>query len=191
MTQLRPAIVIFLFLLLVTAGGYPLLTTLVGQWCFPWQAQGSLIRINGEIRGSALLGQDFSAANYFHPRPSATGGSAYNPMASGGSNLAVSNPVLQARIAEQAAVLHQQNPDAGGKIPVGLLTASGSGLDNGISPAAAQWQLARVAAARGMTEQQLQPMIEQNTVRPWPSFLGEAYVNVTQLNVALDKFQSR
>ena len=112
-------------------------------------------------------------------------------MAAGGSNLAVSNPVLQARIAEQAAVLHRQNPDARGKIPVDLLTASGSGLDNGISPAAAQWQLARVAAARGMTEQQLQPMIEQNTVRPWPSFLGEAYVNVTQLNVALDKFQSR
>lgn len=191
MTQLRPALIVFSLLFLVTAGGYPLLTTLAGQWWFPYQSQGSLITTGGQIRGSALLGQNFTSPGYFHARPSATGGTPYNPLASGGSNLAVSNPQLTARIAQQATLLHQQNPLAPGRIPTDLLTASASGLDNGISPAAAEWQRARVAKARGITEQQLQLMIEQNTLRPWPAFIGEAYVNVTRLNAGLDKLTSR
>ena len=191
MRQLRPALIVFTVLFLITAGVYPLLTTLAGQWWFPYQAQGSLITTGDQIRGSALLGQDFTSAGYFHARPSATSGFPYNPVASGGSNLAVSNPLLDTRIAQQAMLLHQQNPLARGKIPVDLLTASASGLDNGISPAAAQWQLPRVAQARGMTEQQLQIMIAKNTVHPWPAFIGDSYVNVTRLNVDLDNLNAR
>ncbi len=191
MRQLRAALIVFTGLFLITAGVYPLLATLAGQWWFPYQAQGSLIRSGEQIRGSALLGQDFTAADYFHARPSATSEFAYNPLASGGSNLAVSNPLLDARIAQQAMQLHQQNPLARGKIPADLLTTSASGLDNGISPAAAQWQLPRVAKARGMTQQQLQIMIARNTVHPWPAFIGDTYVNVTRLNVDLDNLNSR
>lgn len=191
MRQLRPALILFTGLFLMTAGVYPLLTTLTGQWWFPYQARGSLIRTGDQIRGSSLLGQDFTSTGYFHGRPSATSGFPYNPLASGGSNLAVSNPLLDTRIAQQAILLRQQNPSARRKIPTDLLTTSASGLDNGISPGAAQWQLPRVAKARGMTEAQLQIMIAKNTVHPWPAFIGDVYVNVTRLNADLDNMNSR
>lgn len=191
MRQLRPALIVFTSLFLMTAGVYPLLTTLIGQWWFPYQSRGSLIRTGDQIRGSALLGQDFTSTGYFQGRPSATSGFAYNPLASGGSNLAISNPLLDSRIARQVKLLRQQNPSAHGKIPTDLLTTSASGLDNGISPAAAQWQLPRVAKARGMTAHQLQIMIEKNTVHPWPAFIGDTYVNVTRLNADLDNLNSR
>lgn len=187
MSQLRPALVLFLLLTLFTGGAYPLITTLLGQWWFPWQAQGSLLKSNDQLRGSALLGQNFTSAGYFHGRPSATAGMPYNPLASGGSNLAVSNPQTTAAIAARAAALHQQNPQAAGTIPVDLLTASGSGLDNGLSLQAVHWQLPRVAAARHLPVSAIMPLIERNTIHPWPAFIGETYVNVTLLNRDLDQ----
>ena len=186
MSQLRPALVLLVFLTLLTGGAYPLVTTLMGQWWFPWQAGGSLLTLKGETRGSALLGQSFTGADYFHSRPSATASFPYNAMASGGSNLSVSSPALIAQITARAAALRQEDPRSAGPIPVDLLTASGSGLDNGVSPEAIAWQLPSVAKARGITEQQLQTLVARNTVQPWPGFLGATYVNVTQLNMDLN-----
>ena len=191
MSQLRPALVLLAFLTLLTGGAYPLLTTLIGQWWFPWQAGGSLLTLNGETRGSALLGQAFTGRDYFHSRPSATAGTPYNALASGGSNLSVASPALTAQIAARARALQAQDPHAAGPVPVDLLTASASGLDNGVTPAAIAWQLPDVARARGLTEQQLQALVDRNTVHPWPEFLGPTYVNVTQLNMALSTLPRR
>lgn len=187
MSQLRPALVVLLVLTLLTGGVYPLVTTLLGQWWFPWQSQGSLLTRGDQIRGSALLGQNFTAAGYFQGRPSATAGMPYNPQASGASHLAVSNPETEKLIAVRADTLRQQNPQATGPIPADLLSASGSGLDNGISPQAARWQLERVARARGLPVSVIAPLIARYTVRPWPSFIGAPYVNVTLLNRDLDQ----
>lgn len=191
MSQLRPALVLLVFLTLLTGGAYPLFTTLIGQWWFPWQAGGSLLTHDGEIRGSALLGQAFTGRDYFHSRPSATAGTPYNALASGGSNLSVANPTLTAQIAARARALQEQDPHTAVPIPVDLLTASASGLDNGISPEAIAWQFSTVANARGLTEQQLQALVDRNTVHPWPGFLGPTYVNVTQLNMALSTLPRR
>lgn len=116
MRGLRPAFSTFLFLLLITGGVYPLLTTLLGQWWFPWQANGSLIREGDTVRGSALIGQNFTDNGYFHGRPSATAEMPYNPQASGGSNLAVSNPALNKQIAARVAALRAANPDASASV---------------------------------------------------------------------------
>lgn len=148
MIGLRPAFSTMLFLLLLTGGVYPLLTTALGQWWFPWQANGSLIHKDNVIRGSALIGQSFTAAGYFHGRPSATADTPYNSLASGGSNLAASNPELDAQIQARVAALRAANPQASSAVPVELTTASASGLDNNLTPGAAAWQLPRVAAAR-------------------------------------------
>ncbi|VFS76792.1 potassium-transporting ATPase subunit C [Salmonella enterica subsp. diarizonae] len=141
MIGLRPAFSTMLFLLLLTGGVYPLLTTALGQWWFPWQANGSLIHKGNVIRGSALIGQSFTAAGYFHGRPSATADMPYNPLASGGSNLATSNPELDAQIQARVAALRAANPQAGSAVPVELATASASGLDNNLTPGAAAWQI--------------------------------------------------
>lgn len=134
MIGLRPAFSTMLFLLLLTGGVYPLLTTALGQWWFPWQANGSLIHKDNVIRGSALIGQSFTAAGYFHGRPSATADTPYNPLASGGSNLAASNPELDAQIQARVAALRAANPQASSAVPVELATASASGLDNNLTP---------------------------------------------------------
>lgn len=191
MTQLRPAIVMLIILMLITGGLYPLVTTLLGQWWFPYQAQGSLIKINGEVRGSELLGQNFTQPQYFQGRPSATADAPYNPMATSGSNLAGSNPELDKAVKERVDALRAANPQADRAVPVDLVTASSSGLDNGISPDAARWQLPRVAQARGMSIQEVQRLVEENTVKPLVNFMGEPYVNVTRLNLALDALQSK
>jgi K+-transporting ATPase ATPase C chain len=186
MTYLRPALVMLILLTLITGIAYPLLTTGLAQLLFSGAANGSLLYQGDKAVGSALIGQNFTRADYFWSRPSATGDSAYNPQASAGSNLAATNPALDKAIAERAAQLRQANPAMSGPIPVDLLTASGSGLDPQISIAAARYQLARVAAARHLPPEQVAKLIEDNTDRATPNFMGESVVNVLKLNLALD-----
>ena len=186
MTMLRPAILLFILLSLITGGLYPLVTTALGQWWFKDQANGSLILQNGENRGSRLIGQNFTDARYFQGRPSATAESPYNPMASGGSNLAGSNPELDKAVAERVAALRAANPQASREVPVELVTASASGLDFSLTPAAAAWQIPRVAAARQLTVEQVSQLVAEHTQKPLVSFIGMPVVNIVELNLALD-----
>ncbi|MGE2347849.1 potassium-transporting ATPase subunit KdpC [Enterobacter asburiae] len=186
MTMLRPAILLFILLSLITGGQYPLVTTALGQWWFKDRANGSLIMQNGENRGSRLIGQNFTDARYFQGRPSATAESPYNPMASGGSNLAGSNPELDKAVAERVAALRAANPQASREVPVELVTASASGLDYSLTPAAAAWQIPRVAAARQLTIEQVSQLVAEHTQKPLVSFIGMPVVNIVELNLALD-----
>ncbi|HDW0513673.1 TPA: potassium-transporting ATPase subunit KdpC [Enterobacter asburiae] len=186
MTMLRPAILLFILLSLITGGLYPLVTTALGQWWFKDRANGSLIMQNGESRGSRLIGQNFTDARYFQGRPSATAESPYNPMASGGSNLAGSNPELDKAVAERVAALRATNPQASREVPVELVTASASGLDYSLTPAAAAWQIPRVAAARQLTVEQVSQLVAEHTQKPLVSFIGMPVVNIVELNLALD-----
>ncbi|MEP9267308.1 potassium-transporting ATPase subunit KdpC [Enterobacter asburiae] len=186
MTMLRPAILLFILLSLITGGLYPLVTTALGQWWFKDRANGSLIMQNGENRGSRLIGQNFTDARYFQGRPSATAESPYNPMASGGSNLAGSNPELDKAVAERVAALRAANPQASREVPVELVTASASGLDYSLTPAAAAWQIPRVAAARQLTVEQVSQLVAEHTQKPLVSFMGMPVVNIVELNLALD-----
>ncbi|HDC4530345.1 TPA: potassium-transporting ATPase subunit KdpC [Enterobacter asburiae] len=186
MTMLRPAILLFILLSLITGGLYPLVTTALGQWWFKDRANGSLIMQNGENRGSRLIGQNFTDARYFQGRPSATAESPYNPMASGGSNLAGSNPELDKAVAERVAALRAANPQASREVPVELVTASASGLDYSLTPAAAAWQIPRVAAARQLTVEQVSQLVAEHTQKPLVGFIGMPVVNIVELNLALD-----
>ncbi len=186
MTMLRPAILLFILLSLITGGLYPLVTTALGQWWFKDQANGSLIIQNGENRGSRLIGQNFTDARYFQGRPSATAESPYNPMASGGSNLAGSNPELDKAVAERVATLRAANPQASREVPVELVTASASGLDYSLTPVAVAWQIPRVAAARQLTVEQVSKLVAEHTQKPLVSFIGMPVVNIVELNLALD-----
>ncbi|ELV3467030.1 potassium-transporting ATPase subunit KdpC [Enterobacter asburiae] len=186
MTMLRPAIILFILLSLITGGLYPLVTTALGQWWFKDRANGSLIMQNGENRGSRLIGQNFTDARYFQGRPSATAESPYNPMASGGSNLAGSNPELDKAVAERVAALRAANPQASREVPVELVTTSASGLDYSLTPAAAAWQIPRVAAARQLTIEQVSQLVAEHTQKPLVSFIGMPVVNIVELNLALD-----
>lgn len=187
-TMLRPALSLFVVLSLITGIVYPLLVTGSARLLFPEQAAGSLLLRDDVVVGSRLIGQTFDARGYFRGRPSATSGSAYNGQASGGSNLGPTNPALAEALAERAASLRAAHPEqAGLAIPGDLLTASASGLDPHISPAAAQWQVARVARERGLTPTVVQALVSANTTgRLWGIF-GEPVVNVLALNLALDK----
>ena len=186
MTMLRPAILLFILLSLITGGLYPLMTTALGQWWFQDQANGSLIMQNGENRGSRLIGQSFTDARYFQGRPSATAESPYNPMASGGSNLAGSNPALDKAVAERVAALRAANPQASREVPVELVTASASGLDYSLTPAAVAWQIPRVAAARQLRIEQVSKLVAEHTQKPLVSYIGMPVVNIVELNLALD-----
>lgn len=186
MSQLRPALILLVLLTLITGVVYPLLTTQLAQWWFPMQANGSLLDIGGEARGSALIGQTFTRPDYFQGRPSATGDTPYNPLASSGSNMAASNPALDEAVKQRVTALRAANPKADGPIPVDLVTASASGLDADISPRAALWQVPRVAATRKLPQEQVRRLVEQQTSRPLLGFLGEPTVNVLKLNLALD-----
>ncbi|MCX8301741.1 potassium-transporting ATPase subunit KdpC [Enterobacter pseudoroggenkampii] len=186
MTMLRPAILLFILLSLITGGLYPLVTTALGQWWFKDQANGSLILQNGENRGSRLIGQNFTDARYFQGRPSATAESPYNPMASGGSNLAGSNPELDKAVAERVAALRTANPQASRDVPVELVTASASGLDYSLTPSAVAWQIPRVAAARQLSVEQVSQLVAEHTQKPLVSFIGMPVVNIVELNLALD-----
>ncbi|MFQ8719334.1 MAG: potassium-transporting ATPase subunit KdpC [Enterobacter hormaechei] len=186
MTMLRPAILLFILLSLITGGLYPLVTTALGQWWVKDQANGSLIMQNGENRGSRLIGQSFTDARYFQGRPSATAESPYNPMASGGSNLAGSNPALDKAVAERVAALRAANPQASREVPVELVTATASGLDYSLTPAAVAWQIPRVAAARQLSVEQVSKLVAEHTQKPLVSYIGMPVVNIVELNLALD-----
>lgn len=189
--QLRPALVSFLGLSVLTGLAYPLALTGLARFLFPRQAAGSLIRRDGRVLGSALIGQPFTDPGHFWGRPSATVDGdgrplPYNGANSGGSNLAPSNPDLLKAVQARLAALRAADPDATGPVPVDLVTASGSGLDPDISPAAAAFQVPRVARARGLDEARLRALVARHTAGPQLGILGEARVNVLELNLDLD-----
>ena len=192
-SQLRPAIVSLALLILVTGVAYPLVVTGVAQVVFHRQANGSLIEQDGKVVGSELIGQAFDDPGYFWGRPSATGPFPYNAAASSGSNLGPSNEALtdavQARIDALAAADQALGIDNTAPIPVDLVTASGSGLDPHISPAAAEYQTPRVARARGLDVEQVRLLVAEHTEGRQLGFLGEPRVNVLKLNLALDALQ--
>jgi potassium-transporting ATPase KdpC subunit len=163
--------------------GYPLVVTGLSQWIFPKQANGSLIERNGQVVGSRLIGQGFSGDGYFHPRPSAAG-NGYDPLASGGSNLGPTNQALVTRVQQDVAKWQQENP--GTPIPSDLVTTSGSGLDPDISPASAEFQVARIAKARGMSAEEVRKIVAKHTKPRQYGIFGEARVNVLELNLDLD-----
>jgi K+-transporting ATPase ATPase C chain len=183
---LRPALSVFVILTLITGALYPLLVKLVGRAAFPAQVAGSLISKDGKIIGSQLIGQNFAESKYFWGRLSATGPQPYNAAASSGSNLGPLNPALIDNVQARIAALRAVDPANKALVPVDLVTASGSGLDPEISPAAAQYQLARVARVRGIDKAMVTELIRQNTAGRQLGVFGEPRVNVLALNLALD-----
>jgi K+-transporting ATPase ATPase C chain len=183
--QLWPAVALTVVLTLVTGVAFPAAITIVAQVAFPWQANGSLIRTaDGRTVGSSLIGQAFSQPKYFWSRPSAAGADGYDANASAGSNFGPTNAALIARVTAEIDRLRAANGDA--PIPVDLVTTSGSGLDPHISPAAAAYQVARVADARGMSPDDLRAVVARHTEQPLLGFMGEPRVNVLELNLDLD-----
>jgi K+-transporting ATPase ATPase C chain len=173
-------------LILLTGIAYPLVVMGVGKLVFATQANGSLLERNGAIVGSAIIGQGFKSDRYFQGRPSAAG-NGYDATSSGGSNLAPTNRALIEAVGQRIKALTEANPGmTPDKVPVDLVTASGSGLDPEISPAAAEFQVKRVAKARGMTEEQVRHLVAANTRARWAGIFGEPRVNVLMLNLALD-----
>ena len=162
---------------------YPLVVTGISQWIFPKQANGSLIVKDGQVVGSRLIGQAFSGEKYFHSRPSAAG-NGYDATASGGSNLGPTNQALVTRVQQEVARLQLENP--GVAIPADMVTTSGSGLDPEISPASAEFQMARVAKARGISVEELRKIVAKHTQARQYGLFGEARVNVLELNLDLD-----
>jgi len=183
---LRPAVTLFLLLSVLTGLAYPLLVTGIAQLAFPTAANGSLLLRDGKRVGSTLIGQAFSDPRHFWSRPSATSPMPYNAESSSGSNLGPSNPALIDGVKARIAALRAADPGNMAPVPVDLVTASASGLDPHISRAAADYQLARVARARAMPEATLRQLLERHTEWPLLGFIGEARVNVLQLNLALD-----
>lgn len=185
--HLKPAIILFVLLTLLTGVIYPAIVTGLAQLLFPYQASGSLMTdSHGKPVGSGLIGQHFSSPGHFWGRPSATAPLPYNAAASSGSNLGPTNPALVDAVKARILALKEADPGNKTPIPVDLITASASGLDPHISPAAADYQINRVAKARNMKLEQLLALIDANTEsRQW-GFLGEARVNVLTLNQALD-----
>ena len=188
-TQLRPALVLLLLFTLLTGVVYPLAITGIGQLAFRDQADGSLLDRDGKLIGSALLGQNFADVRYFHGRPSAAGNTGYDASSSGGSNYGPSSKALRERIEADLARLKAENPEL--PVPADLLTASGSGLDPHISPEAAQFQIPRVARARGMAQDMLRQLVTAHTAARELGFLGERRVNVLELNLALDRLDTQ
>jgi potassium-transporting ATPase KdpC subunit len=183
---IRPALVTFALLALLTGVVYPALVTAAAQAAFPEQAAGSLIVENGRVRGSSLIGQYVESPEYFWGRPSSTS-PAYNAAASTGSNLGPSNTALADAVEKRVTAQRALDPSsAAGAVPVDLVTASGSGLDPHLSPAAALYQVPRVAARRGLSEAALRELVERHTAGRALGFLGEPVVNVLELNQALD-----
>lgn len=185
MKHIKTASRLLLLLTLLTGLIYPLSMTGLAQLLFPWQANGSLIKLDGKIIGSAWIGQSFTSAEFFHGRPSATPLFPYNANQSSGSNLALTNPVLINSIKNHIDNLLQLDPENHQPIPMDLVTHSGSGLDPEISPMAALYQIPRIAKARGMSNDMLSRMVDQYTRRPFMGFIGESRVNVLALNMAL------
>lgn len=187
---IKASLAIFALLAVLTGILYPLLITAAAQTLFPWRAGGSLITsANGQTVGSALIGQPFGDPKYFWGRLSATPVQPYNASASGGSNYSVLNEVLLQQAVQRITALHDADPGNTLPIPVDLVTASASGLDPHISPAAAAYQIGRVARIRGLKEEELRVLIQQNTEQPFLRLFGEPRVNVLRLNIALDLLQ--
>lgn len=183
----RPAIVVFVILTIVTGIAYPLAITLLGQVLFHHQANGGIIEQNGKAVGAELIGQQFSDPRYFWSRPSATS-PAYNGEASAGSNLGPTNPALMEAVKQRTDALRAAHPNTQQQVPVELVTASGSGLDPHISPAAARFQARRVAKARGVSEEQIHSAIVDHTEGRTFGVLGEPRINVLRLNLVLDSW---
>jgi potassium-transporting ATPase KdpC subunit len=185
--ELRAATVLFVLLSLLTGLIYPLLVTGIGRLAFAHQVSGSLIERAGQPLGSALLGQPFDAPQYFWGRLSATTPQPYNGTASGGSNLGPTNPALFDAVTTRVQALRAADPANKAPVPVDLVTASASGLDPDISPAAAAYQIGRVARARGLSQSQVRELVMRHTSERLLGLLGEAHVNVLELNLALDQ----
>jgi len=171
---------------LITGVAYPLLVTGVAQVAFRHQANGSLVEKDGKVLGSALIGQPFTDAKYFWSRPSATSPMPYNGAASSGSNQGPTNPALKDAVEGRVKALRDGGGDASQPVPVDLVTASGSGLDPHISPAAAEYQIPRISKARGIPEERIRDLVRAHTQGRQLGILGEPRVNVLELNLALD-----
>ena len=186
MREFKPALVMLILLSGLTGLLYPALVTGFAQLVFPDEANGSLIVKDGKVQGSALIGQPFADAKHFWSRPSATSPYPYNASASSGSNQGPLNPALKEAVEGRIKALREADPGNEAPVPIDLVTASASGLDPHISPAAAQYQVARVARARGLDAQKVRALVDKATeARQW-GFFGEPRVNVLRLNLALD-----
>ena len=186
MTHLRPALILLIVLTVLTGVIYPAIVTGVAQLVFPRQANGSLIVKDGKVVGSALIGQPFDDPKYFWGRPSATSPFGYNAASSSGSNLSPTNPALIKSVQERVDALRAADPGNAAPVPVDLVTASGSGLDPHISPAAALYQVNRVAKARKLDPAAVRDLVARHTEGRQLRFLGEPRVNVLALNLTLD-----
>jgi K+-transporting ATPase ATPase C chain len=189
--ELRPAAILLALFTLLTGFAYPIATTLLAEATMPGRARGSLIEVDGAARGSALVGQSFSDPGFFWSRPSATAPVAYNGAASTGTNQGPSNPALVDAVRGRIEALRAADPDHRAPVPIDLVTASGSGLDPHISPAAALYQVARVARARGVDAEVVRQLVEQRIEPRVLGVLGAPRVNVVELNLALERLSPR
>jgi K+-transporting ATPase ATPase C chain len=175
-----------LFMTALTGVAYPLFVTAIAQAVFPQQANGSLIEKDGQVLGSSLIGQPFAGPKYFWSRASATSPMPYNGASSSGSNQGPTNPALKEAVEGRVKALRDAGGDPATPVPVDLVTASGSGLDPHISPAAAEYQIGRIAKQRGVSAEKIRSLVEKHTEGRSFGFLGEPRVNVLRLNLALD-----